>query len=372
VTLEADAEALPWPERRAIVELVATWLKSGSPPEPAIALLRLLSEDSKWEVRKEAAECLVHVPDDSFPQLAAQLAQDANQFVRTAAERALARRRRGEQSTQRKRRGLDQAEARYADFEQVHGAAAAKQARAIADQRYETLVSSTVHDMRGVVTPLKSGILGLQRRVAAGELDPAQLGKHLDRLTRHITLLERILDDMRAYVQPTPLQRYPERLADVVAEVHHLLLEHLHSDGCDPSPVTISLNVPEDLVLIVARHQMVRVLTNVMKNAVEAFAVGPDLFEPGEVHVEAQRIDDVWAEIIVRDNGMGLSAEELAEVRRFGPGGSSKKQHGTGFGLPIAKRKVEGHGGWLTIESKEDHGTTVRITLPMDPGGQAE
>ena len=63
---------------------------------------------------------------------------------------------------------------------------------------------------------------------------------------------------------------------------------------------------------------------------------------------------------------MGLSAEELDEVRRFVPGGTSKKTYGTGFGLPTAKRKLEAHGGALAIESEVDKGTTVTVTLPIE------
>ena len=37
---------------------------------------------------------------------------------------------------------------------------------------------------------------------------------------------------------------------------------------------------------------------------------------------------------------------------------------GTGLGLPLTKTLVECHGGTLEINSKPDHGTTVRVTLP--------
>ena len=53
----------------------------------------------------------------------------------------------------------------------------------------------------------------------------------------------------------------------------------------------------------------------------------------------------------------------------FVPGGTSKKTHGTGWGLPTAKRKVEDHDGSLAIDSTEDVGTVVTITLPMEGGG---
>ncbi|QNN24035.1 HAMP domain-containing histidine kinase [Planctomycetales bacterium ZRK34] len=86
----------------------------------------------------------------------------------------------------------------------------------------------------------------------------------------------------------------------------------------------------------------------------------------------ARPVDGERIEVVVTDNGMGLSAEELDEVRRFEPGGTSKKTHGTGFGLPIAKRKIEDHGGSLAIDSEEDKGTTVTITLPVEAGGGGE
>lgn len=79
----------------------------------------------------------------------------------------------------------------------------------------------------------------------------------------------------------------------------------------------------------------------------------------------ARPVDEGRLEIVIRDMGMGLSAEELAEVRRFVPGGTSKKTYGTGFGLPVAKRKIDGHGGSLAIDSQDGTGTIVTITLPV-------
>ncbi|MFW6062064.1 MAG: ATP-binding protein [Planctomycetota bacterium] len=83
------------------------------------------------------------------------------------------------------------------------------------------------------------------------------------------------------------------------------------------------------------------------------------------VAIAARRAGDC-IEIVVRDSGMGLPPEELAEVRQFIPGGTSKKTYGTGFGLPFAKRKVADHGGTLQIDSIEDEGTTVTIVLPTE------
>lgn len=54
------------------------------------------------------------------------------------------------------------------------------------------------------------------------------------------------------------------------------------------------------------------------------------------------------------------------ELREFVPGRTSKKNRGTGYGLPIARRYVTAHGGSLAIDSQLGQGTTVTVTLPVE------
>jgi signal transduction histidine kinase len=67
----------------------------------------------------------------------------------------------------------------------------------------------------------------------------------------------------------------------------------------------------------------------------------------------------------IADTGAGLSPDELAEIEEFVPGRCSRKAHGTGFGLPIAWRKIRDHGGHLAIASALDEGTTITVTVPL-------
>jgi signal transduction histidine kinase len=370
--LQQDREALDWPERRALVKAVAEHLSRVGPTEAALALLLVLAEDPKWEVRKDVADCLMLVPDDDFPRLAAKLSQDSNLFVQKATERALDRRRRGQQTAQKKRRGLDQVQDQYANIEKMHGTIAAEKARQMAERLYDVLVGATVHDMRNILGPLKSGIAALLGHLGDNSFDAKLFEKSLTKMGHQAEMLERLLEDMRAYSQPTPADRRRERLIDVVKEAHGIVLDAFHATGRDPSLVRVGIDVPENLTAEMSRHQIVRAVSNVLKNAYEAFANDPQTFASGEVCLTARSVNGERVEVVVVDNGMGLSAEELEDVRRFVPGGTSKKTHGTGFGLPIAKRKIEDHGGLLAIDSEEDKGTTVTITLPVDAGGGGE
>lgn len=370
--LQRNREALSWPERRELVKAAAEQLSHVGPTDTTLSLLLVLADDPKWEVRKDVADCLMLVPEDNFPRLAAMLSQDANSFVRKATERAMDRRRRGEETAQRKRRGLDQVEDRYANIERMHGSIAAEKARHMAERLYDVLVGAAVHDMRNILAPLRSNISAMLGHLTDNNFDIKLFQKNLFKMGYQAEMLERLLDDMRAYSQPTPADRHRERLEDVIKEAHGMVMDTFHATGRDPVCVLLRFEVPENLTFQVSRHQIVRAVANIMKNAYESFADDPHTFRHGDIHVMACGLDGGRVEIVVKDNGMGLSPEELEDVRRFVPGGTSKKNYGTGFGLPIAKRKIEDHGGSLAIESKEDKGTVVTITLPVDQGGNGE
>lgn len=371
--LAQNRDAMPWPQRQSLVRAAAEQIARVGPTEAALAMLSLLAGDPKWEVRKEVADCLALVSDDEFPRLAAKLSEDVNSFVLQSVERAMDRRRRGEESAQRKRRGLDQVQDQYADIEKMHGELAAEKARQLAERLYDVLVGATVHDMRNILGPLKSGISAMLGHMADGGIDPKLAEKNLTKMGHQAEMLERLMEDMRAYSQPTPAERRRERLADVVSEAHGMVMDAFRATGRDPNGVAIAFEVPENLTAEISRHQIVRAVGNVLKNAYESFASDPQTFAGGQIALTARPLDGGdRIEIIVRDSGMGLSPDELADVRRFVPGGTSKKTHGTGFGLPIAKRKIEDHGGLLAIDSVEDEGTTVIITLPVRAGGEDE
>lgn len=91
--LKQGGDQLPWPQQRTLARNLGEVLAHGTPGCVMLALLRLLAQDGKWEVRREVANALLTLPPAEFQSLAVALAQDTNQFVRQAAERAMDRRR---------------------------------------------------------------------------------------------------------------------------------------------------------------------------------------------------------------------------------------------------------------------------------------
>ena len=98
-------------------------------------------------------------------------------------------------------------------------------------------------------------------------------------------------------------------------------------------------------------------VVNLLKNAAESSPSGSAI----TLSITA---DDQTLILEVSDHGCGISPENLQKILEpF----HTTKSYGTGLGLPIVKRIVDSHGGRLSINSKEEAGTTVQISLPLIP-----
>jgi two-component system, OmpR family, sensor histidine kinase BaeS len=110
--------------------------------------------------------------------------------------------------------------------------------------------------------------------------------------------------------------------------------------------------VPGELHIDADPVRIREVLLNLLTNAVEH---APRVW----VSAEARPRQLV---IRVRDNGSGISAEELPHLfERFRKGPTSR---GSGLGLSIARKLVLAHGGTIGVESGEGVGITVTVMLP--------
>lgn len=116
-----------------------------------------------------------------------------------------------------------------------------------------------------------------------------------------------------------------------------------------------------------------QIFINIMTNAIKYNKMGGSVW----CRVEGNELSDGKVEFSVRitDNGIGMSEEFLD--RMFDPFAQEKYDarsvyQGTGLGMPIVKSLVERMGGTIQVESKEDMGTQVEVTLAFPKAKRSE
>lgn len=92
----------------------------------------------------------------------------------------------------------------------------------------------------------------------------------------------------------------------------------------------------------------------------------------GRVQVQLTRRDlpnqPARAELMVRDQGIGIAADELSQVFQRNFRGRNARQHradGTGLGLSIGAALVRAHNGEISVDSQLGEGTVVIVRLPL-------
>jgi signal transduction histidine kinase len=361
--LQGGANAIPWWERRDLAQGLSEGFVVGTASETAFLLLERLAQDPKWEVRAAIADLLPVLPEAERKRLTDLLLGDSNTHVRRTVEHAIERRKREIRATGKARKSADQVSAQLQVIEDEFGKTAATKALRLAERYSEMLVASIVHDLRSIMTHLKVNCFSLIDEVSADAGNQAK--RHGNRVRNDLQLLESSVEDMVTFTRPVPTERLPERLAVLVAEALELTRDNVRKSKFEPDIVSVQQDVPESIVVPLARHQIVIALANVLKNAYEAFQANGSM-RPGAIRIAASTCQK-WVTLTIEDTGQGICDEELRTPLLLTPGRRNKsKRQSTGYGLPIAARNVAAHGGSLRLESRENEGTTVTILLPRE------
>jgi len=115
--------------------------------------------------------------------------------------------------------------------------------------------------------------------------------------------------------------------------------------------------VSDDCIVTADGTRLEQVAANLLDNAVKYTPTG------GRVDVRA-RTEGGTAQLVVRDTGPGIPADELPRIfDRLFRGDSSRAERGLGLGLSLVKAIVEAHGGTVTAASELGHGATFTVNL---------
>ena len=208
-----------------------------------------------------------------------------------------------------------------------------------------TTISSIMHDMNNPITCIR-GACEVMRATIHDELTNKMAGLIREAVEKMEAMTNELLDFTRGKTQ---LNLQPINIRD--------FLHHLESDFARCRPfIDVRVDVAYDGLLQVDRHRLVRVFSNLIRNAREAMGrEGPNTLRFAVSQVDSS----VRFEVV--DTGPGIPSEILPRI--FEPFMTHGKANGTGLGLPISKAVVEAHQGTISVRSS-DKGTTFQIDLP--------
>lgn len=227
---------------------------------------------------------------------------------------------------------------------------AVKLATSEREQAWREMAKQVAHEIKNPLTPMRLSVQSFQRKF---DPEDANIRQKVDEYSK--TLIQQI--DMMSSIASafSNFAKMPAQQNEMlnVVEVTRLALDIFSEDYIDFS------SDKEEIIAIFDRTQLIRVITNLVKNAIQAV---PETQENKQVNVRVfEENQNVF--ITISDNGIGIS-EALGE-KVFEPKFTTKSS-GMGLGLAMVKNIVETYNGTITFTSEIGKGTIFTVTFPKE------
>lgn len=212
------------------------------------------------------------------------------------------------------------------------------------------LAAGMAHEIRNPLSSIRGFAQYFMRRLRGQE---EEVG-YASIMVREVDRLNRVITQLLDFARPKEPQREPHSLDTIMSSSLSLLGPEIArrkvevEKECEPALPLVAVD----------RDQLSQAFLNLLLNALESMDGG------GKIRIGLRKGPvPSTVEATVADTGGGIPAEDLGKI--FEPFFSTKRK-GTGLGLAIVHQIVEGHGGEISVESREGIGTTFKILLPVN------
>ncbi|MFQ5669342.1 MAG: nitrogen regulation protein NR(II) [Acidobacteriota bacterium] len=225
-----------------------------------------------------------------------------------------------------------------------------------------TLAAGLAHEIRNPLSAMKLNLQMMEAGWQSGGV--AEHEKEVLDLLREtrveVDRLGSLVTSFLSYARPARLERKPVDLNRIVRDTLHFL----RADA-EKRKVRTEMSLSPGLPPVSLDEKQVRqAIMNIVRNAMAALESNGG----GTVRVTTSRNGSGMLNLAIEDDGPGIPGERLARIFQVF---YSSRPGGTGLGLPIAQRVVEGHGGRIEVESAEGSGTRFTLMFPLKPAGGA-
>jgi nitrogen fixation/metabolism regulation signal transduction histidine kinase len=226
---------------------------------------------------------------------------------------------------------------------------AVKLAQSEREEAWREMAKQVAHEIKNPLTPMRLTVQSFQRKFEPNDPEIQQKMKdYSETLIQQIDTMSAVASAFSNFAS-MPAQQ--NELLNVV-EVVELALDIFNEDNL------VFEKESEEIIAKIDRTQLIRIITNLVKNAIQAI---PDQQNSKSIVVRVEQ-NQKNILITVKDNGIGI--KEKDQNRIFEPKFTTKNS-GMGLGLSIIKNIIENYKGSITFESQYGQGTTFTVSLPI-------
>ncbi len=219
------------------------------------------------------------------------------------------------------------------------------------DGAWREMAKQVAHEIKNPLTPMKLSIQYLNRAIKTQPENSRELVQKISgTLIEQIDNLSQIANSFSNFGELPKAENEKVVLNEVIETIHDLFRKR--------DDIKVNMNIPlNDLIVFADKSHLIRVLNNLVKNAIQAIPNDRN----GWINIELYR-QGSDAIIEVSDNGVGIP--EAMKDKIFRPKFTTKSS-GSGLGLAIATNMLESFNAKLDFESVEGKGSNFFITIPL-------
>ena len=224
---------------------------------------------------------------------------------------------------------------------------AAKLARSEREQAWREMAKQVAHEIKNPLTPMRLSVQSFERKFnPEDENIKEKLAEYSQTLIQQIDVMSSIASAFSDFAK-MPTQKKEE--IEVISVVK-LALDIFNEKSIKYLPEN------KELFAFLDKTQLIRIVTNLVKNAIQATENEENPLIQVEVLEHQNKI-----KIVVSDNGKGISndVKDLIFEPKF-----TTKSSGMGLGLAMIKNIIEAYDGKISFTSTEGEGTVFTVTLP--------
>ena len=216
------------------------------------------------------------------------------------------------------------------------------------EQAWREMAKQVAHEIKNPLTPMRLSVQSFQRNF---DINDSEIDTKLDEFSK--TLIQQI-DTMSTIA--SAFSNFAEMPAQQGEKINIIETTRLALKIFKEKHITFN-SENSNIQVSIDRTQMVRIVTNLIKNAVEAC----DSIEDPLIQVNIKKKNKKVV-IDISDNGIGISKEIKSKI--FEPKFTTKTS-GMGLGLGMVKNLVSSYGGSISFKSKINSGTSFVISFPV-------